>query len=51
MSQGVVFQTRAHTIDHLGRGQIADAPNAASEPSKNVFDAYGRNVELHTSGS
>lgn len=28
---GVTFQTRARTIDHLGRGQIADAPTAVSE--------------------
>lgn len=41
------FQTRARTIDHLGRGQIADAPTAVSELWKNAFDAYARNVELH----
>lgn len=41
------FQTRARTIDHLGRGQIADAPTAVSELWKNAYDAYARNVELH----
>jgi signal transduction histidine kinase len=47
MSQGVAFQTRARTIDHLGRGQIADAPTAVSELWKNAFDAYAKNVALH----
>jgi len=47
MSQGVAFQTRARTIDHLGRGQIADAPTAVSELWKNAFDAYAGNVGLH----
>lgn len=42
----VTFQTRARTIDHLGRGQIADCPTAVSELWKNAFDAYARNVEL-----
>lgn len=41
------FQTRARAIDHLGRGQIADAPTAISELWKNAYDAYARNVELH----
>ena len=41
------FQTRARTIDHLGRGQIADAPTAISELWKNAYDAYARNVSLH----
>jgi hypothetical protein len=44
---GVVFQTRARTIDHLGRGQIADAPTAVSELWKNAYDAYAKDVALH----
>ena len=44
---GVPFQTRARTIDHLGRGQIADAPTAVSELWKNSYDAYARDVALH----
>ncbi|WAC28787.1 ATP-binding protein [Ancylobacter sp. SL191] len=47
MTNGVAFQTRARTIDHLGRGQIADAPTAISELWKNAYDAYARNVSLH----
>jgi hypothetical protein len=47
MTGGVAFQTRARTIDHLGRGQIADAPTAISELWKNAYDAYARNVSLH----
>jgi signal transduction histidine kinase len=47
VSEGVAFQTRARTIDHLGRGQIADTPTAISELWKNAYDAYARNVELH----
>lgn len=47
MIEGVSFQTRARTIDHLGRGQIADAPTAVSELWKNAYDAYARNVALH----
>ncbi|MFL9840461.1 ATP-binding protein [Sphingomonas sp. ST-64] len=47
MIAGVAFQTRARTIDHLGRGQIADAPTAVSELWKNAYDAYARNVALH----
>jgi Histidine kinase-, DNA gyrase B-, and HSP90-like ATPase len=47
MIQGVAFQTRARTIDHLGRGQIADAPTAVSELWKNAYDAYAKNVALH----
>ncbi|MEY2561209.1 MAG: hypothetical protein QOG51_1624, partial [Verrucomicrobiota bacterium] len=43
----ITFKTRARTIDHLGRGQIADAPTAVSELWKNSYDAYARNVELH----
>lgn len=45
--QGIPFQARARTIDHLGRGQIADAPTAVSELWKNAYDAYARNVALH----
>jgi hypothetical protein len=44
---GAPFQTRARTIDHLGRGQIADAPTAVSELWKNSYDAYARDVALH----
>jgi signal transduction histidine kinase len=47
MQSSVSFQTRARTIDHLGREQIADCPTAISELWKNSFDAYARNVELH----
>ncbi|MFN3325591.1 MAG: ATP-binding protein, partial [Bryobacteraceae bacterium] len=42
----VAFQTRARTVDHLGREQIADAPTAVSELWKNAFDAYARKVRL-----
>src|ERR1035438_5003508 len=41
------FQTRARTIDHLGRGQIADCPTAVSELWKNAYDAYASSVALH----
>ncbi len=41
------FQTKARTVDHLGREQIADCPTAISELWKNAFDAYARNVELN----
>ena len=41
------FQTRARTVDHLGREQIADCPTAISELWKNAFDAYARIVELN----
>ena len=41
------FETRARTIEHLGREQIADCPTAISELWKNAFDAYARNVELN----
>lgn len=41
------FQTRARTVDHLGREQIADCPTAISELWKNAFDAYARQVELN----
>src|SRR5665647_3536336 len=43
----VSFQARARTIDHLGRGQIADLPTAISELWKNAYDAYARDVSLH----
>ncbi|WP_018447851.1 ATP-binding protein [Rhizobium gallicum] len=41
------FTTRARTIDHLGREQIADCPTAVSELWKNSWDAYARCVKLH----
>ncbi|ASG24033.1 ATP-binding protein [Nitrospirillum viridazoti] len=41
------FQTRARTVDHLGRGQIADAPTAVSELWKNAYDAYASYVGLY----
>jgi hypothetical protein len=47
MVTGVSFQTRARTIDHLGRGQIADMPTAITELWKNAYDAYAKNVALH----
>ena len=47
MTRGVAFRARARTIDHLGRGQIADAPTAISELWKNAYDAYAQNVALH----
>lgn len=47
MATPVTFQTRARTIDHLGREQIADCPTAISELWKNAYDAYSKNVELH----
>ena len=40
------FRTRARTVDHLGREQIADCPTAVSELWKNAWDAYARNVAL-----
>jgi len=46
MISGVAFQTKARTVDHLGREQIADTPTAISELWKNAFDAYARNVGL-----
>ncbi len=46
MISGISFQTRARTVDHLGREQIADTPTAVSELWKNAFDAYARHVEL-----
>lgn len=47
MATPVTFQTRARTIDHLGREQIADCPTAISELWKNAYDAYAQRVELH----
>jgi len=47
MTDSVSFQTRARTIDHLGREQIADVPTAVSELWKNAYDAYARTVSLH----
>jgi signal transduction histidine kinase len=41
------FRTRARTIDHLGREQIADCPTAISELWKNAYDAYAEHVALH----
>jgi signal transduction histidine kinase len=41
------FKTRARTVDHLGREQIADSPTAVSELWKNAYDAYARSVSLH----
>lgn len=46
MIEASAFQTRARTVDHLGREQIADCPTAISELWKNAFDAYARSVEL-----
>lgn len=47
MATGVTFQTRARTIDHLGRGQIADMPTAITELWKNAYDAVADSVALH----
>ncbi len=47
MIESLAFQTRARTIDHLGREQIADCPTAVSELWKNSYDAYARNVGLN----
>lgn len=47
MIDSVAFKTRARTIDHLGREQIADCPTAISELWKNAYDAYAREVSLH----
>ena len=41
------FQTKARTVDHLGREQIADCPTAISELWKNAYDAYASRVELN----
>ncbi|VVN51061.1 hypothetical protein PS685_00524 [Pseudomonas fluorescens] len=50
MTDSVAFQTRARTIDHLGREQIADVPTAVSELWKNAYDAYAQRVALHIHG-
>ncbi|WP_223505220.1 sensor histidine kinase [Pseudomonas sp. GL-RE-29] len=47
MISSIAFQTRARTIDHLGREQIADCPTAISELWKNSYDAYSRTVGMH----
>lgn len=47
MAEAVAFKTRARTIDHLGREQIADCPTAVSELWKNAYDAYAREVSLN----
>lgn len=41
------FQTKARTVDHLGREQIADCPTAITELWKNSYDAYARRVSLN----
>jgi signal transduction histidine kinase len=46
-AENVSFRTRARTVDHLGRGQIADAPTAVSELWKNAWDAYSESVSLN----
>ncbi|PHR22802.1 MAG: histidine kinase [Desulfotalea sp.] len=47
MTERITFQIRARTIDHLGRGQIADAYTAISELWKNAYDAYATEVSLN----
>ncbi len=44
--ESISFKTRARTVDHLGREQIADCPTAISELWKNAFDAYATKVSL-----
>jgi signal transduction histidine kinase len=46
MIGSVSFETKARTVDHLGREQIADTPTAISELWKNAYDAYARTVAL-----
>lgn len=46
MIETVTFQTRARTLDHLGREQIADVPTAISELWKNAHDAYASEASL-----
>ncbi|EPY6832500.1 ATP-binding protein [Klebsiella pneumoniae] len=48
MSRNLSFKARARTIEHLGKGQIADCPTAVSELWKNAYDAYARDVALFT---
>ncbi|MGB9098542.1 ATP-binding protein, partial [Erwinia sp.] len=45
------FATRARTLDHLGREQIADVPTAVSELWKNAYDAYATDVKLRVMDS
>ncbi|MCI2400813.1 ATP-binding protein [Aliiroseovarius subalbicans] len=40
------FSTRARTVDHLGREQIADVPTAVSELWKNSYDAYATKANM-----
>jgi signal transduction histidine kinase len=47
MIEALSFRTKARTVDHLGREQIADCPTAISELWKNSYDAYARSVGLH----
>ncbi|MFM5869806.1 ATP-binding protein [Aeromonas veronii] len=47
-SKILTFRARARTIEHLGKGQIADCPTAVSELWKNSYDAYARDVSLYT---
>jgi signal transduction histidine kinase len=47
MITSIAFRTKARTIDHLGREQIADCPTAISELWKNAYDAYARTVSLN----
>lgn len=46
MIETLNFQTRARTLDHLGREQIADVPTAITELWKNSYDAYAARVNL-----
>ena len=46
MIETLNFQTRARTLDHLGREQIADVPTAISQLWKNAYDAYATHVNL-----
>ena len=46
MIETLNFQTRARTLDHLGREQIADVPTAISELWKNAYDAYATQVNM-----
>ena len=47
MVEAIAFRTKARTVDHLGREQIADCPTAISELWKNSYDAYARNACLN----
>jgi len=46
LTKTIAFTTKARTIDHLGREQIADVPTAVSELWKNAYDAYASKVAL-----